>query len=131
MYVKFLNKCWCLLFYTFYSKFMRFDIVCFVLLSETFLCQVEHVKCSYLDPFCFRLSSVKCSYLDPFYFKRKILLTYKKIEEVYPEPCQTYLRGSVLQKKNYWFVLIHSFPMHPFSTPWKQKTVRFSDVFRW
>ena len=27
--------------------------------------------------------------------------------------------------------LTHSFPMHPFSTPWKhQKTVRFSDVFR-
>ena len=27
--------------------------------------------------------------------------------------------------------LTHSFPMHPFSTPWKhQKTARFSDVFR-
>ena len=27
--------------------------------------------------------------------------------------------------------LTHSFPMHPFSTPWKhQKTLRFSDVFR-
>ena len=27
--------------------------------------------------------------------------------------------------------LIHSFPMHPFSVPWKyQKTLRFSDVFR-
>ena len=27
--------------------------------------------------------------------------------------------------------LTHSFPMHPFSTPWKhEKTVRFSDVFR-
>ena len=28
-------------------------------------------------------------------------------------------------------LLTHSFPMHPFSTPWKhQKIVRFSDVFR-
>ena len=28
-------------------------------------------------------------------------------------------------------VLTHSFPMHPFSSPWKhQKTVKFSDVFR-
>ena len=27
--------------------------------------------------------------------------------------------------------LTHSFPVHPFSTPWKhQKTLRFSDVFR-
>ena len=27
--------------------------------------------------------------------------------------------------------LAHSFPVHPFSTPWKhQKPVRFSDVFR-
>ena len=27
-------------------------------------------------------------------------------------------------------ILTHSFPMHPFSTPWKhQKTIRFSDVF--
>ena len=27
--------------------------------------------------------------------------------------------------------LTHSFPMHPFSTPWKhQKNIRFSDVFR-
>ena len=27
--------------------------------------------------------------------------------------------------------LTHSFPMHPFSTPWKyKKTVMFSDVFR-
>ena len=29
------------------------------------------------------------------------------------------------------YTLTHSFPMHPFSTPWKhQKTLRFSDVFR-
>ena len=27
-------------------------------------------------------------------------------------------------------VLTHLFPMRPFSTRWKQKTVRFSDVFR-
>ena len=28
-------------------------------------------------------------------------------------------------------ILTHSFPMHPFSTPWKHpKTVRFSDVFK-
>ena len=28
-------------------------------------------------------------------------------------------------------LLTHSFPMHPFSTPWKhQKTIRFSDVFK-
>ena len=37
--------------------------------------------------------------------------------------------GSLVHKKN--FGLTHSFPMHPFSIPWKQqKTVRFSDVFR-
>ena len=30
------------------------------------------------------------------------------------------------------YFLTHSFLMHPFSTSWKyQKTVRFSDVFRW
>ena len=32
---------------------------------------------------------------------------------------------------NFWKLLTHSFPMHPFSTPWKhQKTLRFSDVLR-
>ena len=36
------------------------------------------------------------------------------------------IAGCVFQCK-----LTHSFPMHPFSTPWKQqKTVRFSDIFR-
>ena len=32
--------------------------------------------------------------------------------------------------KDKYFCITHSFPVHPFSTPWKhQKTVRFSAAF--
>ena len=38
--------------------------------------------------------------------------------------------GSLSEVYLSWIDLTHSFPMHPFFTPCKQKTVRFSDVFR-
>ena len=45
--------------------------------------------------------------------------------------CQTNSSSQCMLKAAEYY-LTHSFLMHPFSTPWKhQKTVTFSDVFRW
>ena len=47
--------------------------------------------------------------------------------------------GSIFLLRYPWFrtnlrtvflKLTHSFQVHPFSTPWKQKAVRFSDIFK-
>ena len=59
-----------------------------------------------------------------------IKTSWRRVEDVFWRRRRMFA-GLVLAY--YWvsILLTHSFPMHPFSSPWKhQKTVRFSEVFR-
>ena len=72
------------------------------------------------------VSSYESSY--EFYEKfTKLIFTHKTNVQK-----QVFSIQKLSQESFFFTKLTHSFPMHPSSTPWKhQKTLRFSNVFRW